>query len=72
MADASPGPVSESDTNEPLKGFAEYSASQRFTFEGKAKIGYGHREGLFKDSVQVLGSSYGDRSKYSRNVPSMI
>ena len=63
MAETSPGPVSESDTDEPpLKGSAEYSTSQRFTSEGKAEIGYGHREGLFKDSVQVLGSSYGDRS----------
>ena len=73
MAEASPGPVSESDTDEPpLKGSAEYSTSQRFTSEGKAKIGYGHREGLFKDSVQVLGSSYGDRSKYTTNVRSVI
>ena len=73
MAETSPGPVSESDTDEPpLKGSAEYSTSQRFTSEGKAKIGYGHREGLFKDSVQVLGSSYGDRSEYTRNVRSVI
>ena len=72
MAEASPGPVSESDTDEPPKGFAEYSTSQRFTSEEKAKIRYGHREGLFKDSVQVLGSSYGDRFKYTRNVRSVI
>ena len=27
---------------------------------------------LFKDSVQVLSISYGDRSKYTRNVQSVI
>ena len=53
MAETPPGPVSENDPDEPPKGSAKYSTSQRFTSEGKAKIGYGHLEGLFKDSVQL-------------------
>ena len=48
MAEASPGPVSESDIDDPPKGSAEYSTPQRFTSEGKVKFGHGHRKCCLK------------------------